>query len=1176
MEKNGSYRDTLSELGEVIYDHYGVYKTLTSGNISDQDTTRVILQDNAIGDNDSDNFIVDMGLSGGCKYIWIKYFSRESADSVAVGRSHTVYAPCTLRNLHNFKVLLRFPFADKQESRSVVSGEIRITDPERKIRIEQQIVQKLQEHTVRRVNKELLTSIICYILKKKSVGFKNFLYITVPDEEIQYQEYCLSIIETILRVIPVGLRKQLRFATNASKTSEENYHVLFARQSMVNYPEKSVSFTQDTVPTFLKKHGLNAELAELIRKCVTAPYQIDDCMQQMEVKMGSVEKLRDSDYIHYLEIVKLKAKPLTPELLQDYNTKLEQELAPIQRSMLEKQIDELLNNAACIENVFRQDDSNSGIISFEIWFAYLEKYKSLIAYLRDKGIVLTREYFEENFYQIKAQFFPAQYDLEDLKSIHDEEDREKRWLSQLKEQNENVIIYFDSAYLESHIQECSEQIKKLSEDYKRLQIQQWKQEIEKNFSLQNIQDICGKVKDSYTEEFNNFCQDIMNNIQRCRNQQIPIDAYITKLRTLNPKLKVQKELYEDYKLELQNIIENDPSGKKVEDAIRKIGNYFGKTFEQEFVCQTMQRLDRLFISALKGETTSLSKKSYEDIKSLLLSLYQQICIQSALKDKVYEVGNSYIAAQIVKDFQGALQNPRVQVTTINEIFLELDKYVDRDLEAYSTYKKQMQNLMSQHIKVLIEKDSEDDWPTHNGTIVENLYMALENQGEIPFELKKSYQGWRDKKGRLERKKLIQEKTDSFESYFDVRKNEKDLINNKDICEFRNRISEKKSTYSAGAFISAIEYIEKKSMDNILNISEEKIFYSEELRTFEKKKRLPVLLGKNMTLPEIYRQVNYYGELSDKTSVVFGKSDRGKIKTFDTNMIPSRVLNNIHAMIELSSKGVVTDRRPQAFFQNLESRDIKLWKCFKEVGLLNNITVSYINKIPDAKNSEEFQKLKGLFKGKNKKEFKKKLWFALGGVIMLVFVTIFVHNCNSSSPLDGAVVSESESKGSSDAMNKEKTEGLENNSSIKEDIREGENTSNEDTNEIDNEISDGNSAIEGQNIESMEPADPAIKTYSGNIAIDESKVRKARISGSDVIRIREEPGTSSDIVARVREKDNVIVEVDDSAEPIQENGLNWDHIIFIQKYTDSDGKEIPEKTEGYIASKYLDYDMDIEN
>ncbi len=337
----------IKTFGEVIHDHQGTYQTISSGDIRDNEINQFILKDTSVGESDEGNLVLDLGLTNGCDYIWANYCSKKSSASVAMGRSHAVYAKCTLESLQEAELLVFYPFADKEESQSLIRRKETLHADNRKEYLLGLAAEELTNGMSKDVamSKELLYHMICYSLKKKSTGFRNFLYISVPDFVEDYQSYCKQIIVQFLRAIPIGLRKQFRIATNASNDKENNYHILFGRESILSGTEKwksTVKAEDDTIPEFLKNHGLYEKLSAFIYSCVESVFDgaeetvIENCLEHMEKKIDNIEQLKERNYRDYYEVQKYQVAD-AEALEKIFRTKQSTEIETDSRKRLESE-----------------------------------------------------------------------------------------------------------------------------------------------------------------------------------------------------------------------------------------------------------------------------------------------------------------------------------------------------------------------------------------------------------------------------------------------------------------------------------------------------------------------------------------------------------------------------------------------------------------------------------------------------------------------------------------------------------------------------------------------------------------------------------------------------------------------------------------------------------------------
>lgn len=822
----------ISVLGEIVHDHYGEYKTLQSGSISESDREKYLSKKeySMLGNNADDNYIVDTGLCDGCNYTWITYFSKNSLDSTSSGRSHTIYVPCNFDTVYEIQTLLKFPFADMQESQAIVSGDVKLEDNHRKEKIYQQVYQNVIDEPF--VNRELLYCMICYLLKQSSLGAKKILYIMVPEEIEDYQKYCLSIVAMILSAIPVGLRTRLRFATNASENWEFKYHILFIKQeqfSRITGRQKSVCLWEDSIPGYLLNHGLNPSLTKLIKDCVDMPQniglhsQINMCREEMQKKSrNKIDALKFKDYVEYAERI----------------------------------------------NPVQLDD--------------------------------------------------------------------------------------------------------------------WKREILKDFSIEKIQSICDKVFEKYPQQYNEFCQDIMNQIGEYRKQEISIGTYISLLKEQNSMLKVPTILFENYALELEQELFENLSLDKINEIIQKIKVYFGDNFLKDFIIKISEKIKSLFSNTIFEDETILSQKNYSELYKLLKQLYtyypEDIEQRNDEKILLSFYGTYYIGKKIISDYE----NGRIKKENIrDEDIKSINFYVDDNSRKY------IKNLISKYIK---EHDEAFQFMPKENKKIDNIYDLLQWQKVTLDEVKFWYLGWRESIKRLKRKKMIQEYTNIFESYFYVCKNEQNQIKEKDIDKFRIQIIERNqndfslSEYTLGAFLSAVEYIEENSIEQVFETLLLKEFYIKEFKEFDNASQIPILITKGMRLTEIYKQVKYYQLLSDQDTVEFIYISKEK-KIVRSNL--KIALYTIQMMIEVSSYQIVQmDKSQDISFDSKTKQDIvKLWCFFKRAELLDEEILSCIQELSDDNQIVQMNDILQAFTDMDNKTIAKKKKRKIITIIVYIIILL---------------------------------------------------------------------------------------------------------------------------------------------------------------------------------------------
>ena len=662
--------DITNTLGEVIHDHLGTYQTIFSGKISESEINQFILKDTAVGENDDKNFIVDMGFTNGCKYIWMNECSKQSVSKVAMGRSHAVYQSCTLETLLETEKLLYHSFADQEESQSILRNPEAFKNAAR-TRFKKQGYQTDRNPVAA---KELLYNMVCYSLKQKSLGFRSFMYILVPDTEEDYQEYCKKVIADFLRGIPAGLRKQFRFATNAAEDKENQYHILFYRESKLQDLEKrkkSISVEKKEVPEFLYSHGLDAKLSGLLQRCIDSLFdsskeEIKNCFEHMEMKMGDVSKIKEKDYRDYYEIITLGEQEVSPDVLKSYSEKLKETLAEKQKQMLKEQIILTVTDHKMFELLLKKDQKIVQADTMYLFFEAMKPYKTLIQYLKTQGIELSKEFYQWKVDQLSKVFWQSnclgKQQNETKVFLHSA----KEWKSRLEETNLVWIEYFKKDYVEETAAKASETYADLCLKYQNERLTEWKEELKKDFSISKMKENCQKVHELYPKEMKDFCQFIYDMLVAGAKKADLKDSFIKKavnvLQQYDTQVQVPDQLYESYVRETMEKLLADPKKNYIEEEVHKIGEIYGQKNEQEFAASLLLNLAEKFKNKTDIETV-FHPKTEENILNWSISLKKLVDV-----DKYYRELNifeSAVSSWQEKKRQEAFRQARKQQLQMN-------------------------------------------------------------------------------------------------------------------------------------------------------------------------------------------------------------------------------------------------------------------------------------------------------------------------------------------------------------------------------------------------------------------------------------------------------------------------------------------------------------------------------
>lgn len=289
----------MGSFGEYIHGHHGEYKNLGYGNASDQDV-KMFFRNGKVGDADSCNQMLVLGSGKKTSYMWSTFVSEKKGTDFSAGYEHVVYADGTLETLHDVRRLVDFPFMGSEECSDYMDNPEKFNESGRKA-----YVDSIQKENNKKVDipKELLFELACYCINSIYVGEKRFLCVLVPADESDYQEYCRSVINQILEVIPAGLRSNFSIATNPSPDTEKEFGMIFKRDGGI-LPSKFVRMDGRFDGSFLKVlYSFEKEMKDFLWNCVYDSKWIEECYENMELGVNDPAILSDG-HRYYLEYYK--------------------------------------------------------------------------------------------------------------------------------------------------------------------------------------------------------------------------------------------------------------------------------------------------------------------------------------------------------------------------------------------------------------------------------------------------------------------------------------------------------------------------------------------------------------------------------------------------------------------------------------------------------------------------------------------------------------------------------------------------------------------------------------------------------------------------------------------------------------------------------------------------------
>lgn len=1175
---------------QIVRDHFGSYRTIYSGNISENDIDNKILRDTKVGSSADDNIVIDFGWSDNSPYFWVCYNSKNSEDSVSYGRSHAVYTTCSLESLYSFEDLLRFPFVDSVESKNIVrDGCI-----SHEYNINCQNISK--EHM--EIDNELLVSVISYCLKKRKTGFKKFLYIIVPDTELEYKRYCLSAIASIFNAIPIGLRKQFRIATNAAEENEGMYHILFCKESLYKAKEgqgDGIYLHDSEIPEFMQNEKSANSLEELIRRCVSYPQGsrdsiIDDCYNKMEKKSKDILDIRECDYSDYYEILKLRDVDITPDILREYDDKLSRNLASEQMDMLKEQIYSKLSDVSVLEDNIDKTNMNVKPNTFDDIIELLDSYTHVIRYLREREVHFSKGYLENKICHLKNHFSSSHLGDDRKSSVAQQLELEKAWKTELENNKERFESFFWVDAIADYITQCDENIDNFEEKYKKERLQTWRENIKCAFTVDNIRECCHKVKDTYPKELPDFCNGVMVDLEQSSNgYEDKISSLIEEVQKYNQKTIDSPKLYELCKKEFVGDFQKSVSGSEIEKAVNWISKQFGDEKKALFVCSTAKTVENLFKQGLngKGRCSQLGNEELWEIVNKLGSYAYSV---SDLRSNA----QCLIQKNLKNEVNGLTKVDDLSTKNLESLWNSIEKYL-RNSEAVAVSVNSVKKLMIETLFKYMKSYSERvdvDFSSKKQEI-NLIWDFMESKNTVSEEIEAWYDEWTNESKRTERKKQIKEGTNSFLNYLYACRYDADAvesINKKTLCKkvidhylnkrgketqnkrYKNckkvfghylnkRIDIMQPGYSMTSFLNAITFIEKTKIEDVLTncnhtSNSYASLYCEEFQRFYNKTEIPIVISEKSDVATLANEIRCLSDLTreDDNHVVLKYYDKKKECTI--NPTCKLLLDVLGDVIFLKTNFIIKTK--EKHFWDVKSNDcLKIWNFLIDGKVINEADIHNLEECFE----DEAKSIIEYFVSKKRKESLKTKG-AIAGIAVLsliLFGSVF-----------GAGYKAASAKAGREPVNAEKVVNPFNDlSSLRDVTSEINNTAEVHSSERDDveTISDteGDSTIESENISIETGEIPAVSDSDE----DTENIRYGKIqNGGMAVRIRAGVGTDTAVIAYASSSDDLILILCDNGFITDEDSVGWQKVRFTSEFIDDEGNIVPEGTEAYVAAKYI--------
>lgn len=986
-------------IGEIVHDHHGSYITVHSGKIAKSDIDGIILRDTRVGSNADDNYVVDFGLNDDSPYCWISYNSKFSEDNVSVGRSHAVYTESTLETLYSFELLLSFPFSSSTESQRIVCGDMTL-DGNRTID-ENHFINKYLEF-----EKEFLLLLISYCLKKRQNGFKNFLYILVPEEVEQYQECCLYAIASIFRAIPVGLRKQFRIATNAVEENEGLYHILFCRESVYRKREDKGNFFvlfDTATPDFLKETKLNPSMTALLQSCVFAPQgtgnsSVDDCYENMEKFSKSIRDIRERDYTDFYEIKKLQNIEVTPQLLKDFDEKLVQNISSEQMGRLKKLIFSIFSSESVLETNIDKTETKEDVNSFKGMIALFSNYCNLIQYLQSCNVFFSEEYMFNKVQNIKEHFF-TDYPVDArMDPILQELEMERAWKQLLQRNKAGFEVFFWKDALVPFQHECDENIAELEKTYKRNSLESWENDVLQNCSEDSISDYCRRIRRDYPDELSNFCDTLMKRISEkptiCSGEVVHC---IQQLLRENPSGTVEVGLYEAVEQELLNDVANKLFVHKINSAFQMIEGWFGKDYFWLFASKTIQLVTSLFEQGINGEGFCKDMANKE-ILNLIQGLHKyfpggEITDLTLMEEQ----GRKLIDRNLHRQIEMLASNREIFQDQLVTLWSNIEYFEQNNPKLKQVFKQEMGESLFQFMKnYSIRNDISTAMRKESIVMIWNFLVT--KRIESP-QMTRWFDTWKNESKKIERKQMIEKNADNFLSYFYACKNDSDIMDANMSEDLRKKIKayyswgkgkKMRPSFSVASFLDAIYVVEEKTFESLVNSTnpydkERVSFYRAQFRILPGIHAIPIVITKNSDVSTIYKDVmgNILLSESNRSRIEIKFYDKKKIIKIEADS--QTVLEVLEDLFFIKTKGVIET----AHFAN-QGYEIEqtMWKILIDAGVLEERDILFLDKINQDRRYEVIDQILQYYESrKSNRMMKRIIRIACISVLCIIFLIV---------------------------------------------------------------------------------------------------------------------------------------------------------------------------------------------
>lgn len=901
----------MEVVGEIIHGHYGEYLTENYGDMFDAEVVKT-LEHTSMGKNDNKNQILVFNKEG--RHIWsgLSALSEESPSSPQY--QHIIYVNNGLQQAYEMTELVRFPFLSGENCLRYLKEPQLFNKENRKNEIMDSYKGQKSIHVD--IDEKMLAKLAVYCVSKIRENHHRYLYILVP-EGLEYQQYCQSVIYQLLGVVPAGLRKGFRIATNPSERDEDYFGIIFRKdRNRPSCSEKCVylekksegqSLLVDYQPSHLKKmfeesaasfmqNGQNAFLERLYER------------EKEENGWPS-----DRFYIRYYEEGMLWTKPLTIDTLQEFNKKLQEKGRD--KKNIEKIIRERLNGFTEIEQSLMEDQRlNEAKNSKEI-LQIFDDYKELIGFLREEkksnfsneiirnivNKINTEAERYDSFKEVKEKYieYLGQKELFDsIASTKAEEYCEEqvaKIIGSIKQEDANDI-YENTV---NNFSELNEKFRsklykaiheKMSNDELEKPLVYWyysKQQNENKEKADQYVDYLQKrdlkeIKEASTlETVKTVCNMFIETFQEHKSSYI--HAISEELLKCYKKKEKEEEVDEHFLQEVDEIInflkEYSEDGKeqsRLEEWYKEyLCEYLLSKIEKDI--QTAY-ITRLFLVLEKDEIKQKEQK--------LVRVYQ--VIDAHLKEKKAE-GKKDDSFEAFKSWVEPLEKAlsKYIATKNNEVRGMRDKLID-ELDDYrleyllyytnTEFNAKTIKFLCQYVESIHHERLKARFYDKSDEIVlsrfislkygwgemETIYKAI-TEYRVPSEnLKIWYTDNHMSEEECNKQfDIIIKNMKTFDEYFYYCRNERLLLNSiedsgkKMRTSLKSVIKGKASTFSA--FINGIVFVEEVSLQQICIEKTDNIldYYKEDFRYFYKENKLGVQLGRDRELTEIFCEVIYY-------------------------------------------------------------------------------------------------------------------------------------------------------------------------------------------------------------------------------------------------------------------------------------------------------------------------------